>query len=48
MERTSPAIYFKKKQTGINKFLVIIYPLLEGRGGLTTDAVNTLYVKVHY
>lgn len=33
MERTSPAIYFKKKQTGINKFLVIIYPLLEGRGG---------------
>lgn len=38
------------KKTGINKFLVIIYPLLESRGGRikTTDAVNILYVKVHY
>lgn len=38
------------KKTGINKFLVIIYPLLESRGRRikTTDAVNTLYVKVHY
>lgn len=49
MERTSPAVYSEQKQTGINKFPnYCLSPPRKEEEGLTTDAVNILYVKVHY